>query len=56
MAQALGSLPMMAKPEAVRRKTAEEKAYMAAAAEIEQMRRESAKYETPDDYAKYGKI
>ena len=39
-----------------RRKTKEEKAYLEAQTKIESLKKESVKYENPDDYAKYGKM
>lgn len=39
-----------------RRKTAEEKAYLEADKKIKDMKVECAKYENPEDFAKYGKM
>ena len=39
-----------------RRKTAEEKAYEKALADIERMKKECVKFNNPDDFAKYGKM
>mmetsp|Transcript_587 Transcript_587/g.759 ORF Transcript_587/g.759 Transcript_587/m.759 type:complete len:98 (+) Transcript_587:148-441(+) len=58
LAEAMGKTSLLGKTgtEPKRRKTEEEKKYVAAVAEIERMKKECVKYETPDDYAKYGKM
>lgn len=41
---------------AVRKSTKEEKDFETAQGEVDRMKKECAKYETPETYAKYGKM